>query len=124
VRDADTVTVTKAKLFSPPYLDKGLSQPLRVEGRSTEGEARHRLYFLRTKGHGNLVVSWSGRAKLPAKGERVKVHMGGVGWARVLHYFVQHGFLGCVVAADQLPEWMHESCPDGKVHIFGCDLDA
>jgi hypothetical protein len=53
------------------------------------------------------VVKWGyDFCPLPKIGQRVKIKMNGLGDGTVVAYFVEYGFIGVEVKADQLPEWM------------------
>ena len=57
---------------------------------------------------------WGGNDAPPAKGTRV--HVSGFGEGTVLDYFVQDGWLGIIVLADNPPEWSIKL--HGRLRVF------
>ncbi|QKG59170.1 hypothetical protein GKZ68_20410 (plasmid) [Hymenobacter sp. BRD128] len=56
-------------------------------------------------------LTWSGTQPIPAIGARVHAYMNGFGVGTVRHYFHAGGFLGVIVAVDELPEWFVKQNP-------------
>ena len=46
---------------------------------------------------------WSGTSNPPAMGARVKVHMNGLGYGKVVGYFAEYGWLGVLVRLSKPP---------------------
>jgi hypothetical protein len=59
----------------------------------------------------------------PAIGTKVKVTMNGLGTGTVTGYFVEHGWLGVHVKADNRPEWHKNAHPDVDEYlVFGVEI--
>jgi len=86
--------------------------------------------FVRYVASGNMKdkpvddVKWSGdSAAPPAIGSEVYVKMNAIGWARVVCYFVQDGWLGVKVQPHDPPEWyIKQNGGNCECHAFGAEL--
>lgn len=63
---------------------------------------------------------WSGCGEVPAVGQRVRIHLNNIGEAMVRAYFHYDGYLGVLVAPDQMPAHLSgvRTC-----HAYGVDLE-
>lgn len=67
-------------------------------------------------------VLWSSSQPVPAIGARVHVHTNGLGGAEVKAYFHFDGFLGVIVALDQVPAHLR-AAGTTLGHVYGRDLE-
>jgi hypothetical protein len=70
---------------------------------------------------------WSGTAEPPAIGASVTWHVnGGPCQGKVLRYFVEYGWMGCIVQLKTQPEWRKKqnNGTNPPAHLFGLDIEA
>jgi hypothetical protein len=65
---------------------------------------------------------WSGRGEVPAVGQRVRIYLNGIGEATVEVYFHYEGYLGVLVAPDELPAHL-TGTGVRMAHAYGIDLE-
>jgi hypothetical protein len=65
-------------------------------------------------------LQWSGSGEVPAVGQRVRLYVNSMGEATVKAYFHHEGFLGVLVAPDQMPAHLRgvSTC-----HAYGIELE-
>lgn len=77
---------------------------------------------------GQLCGLWSGANEKrflapPAIGERVQVTFNQLGTGTVTGYFVEAGFLGIILKADNRPDWHKKQNPNCDLyHVFGAEI--
>ncbi len=68
-------------------------------------------------------AKWSNQADPPPIGAMVEVKVNGIGPAKVLRYFTEHGYLGLWVDAVNIPEWMWKQNGNARCHVFGVEVE-
>ncbi len=70
-------------------------------------------------------AKWSNKQGEPAAiGSVIHVRINGIGRAKVLHYFIEYGWLGLYCEAEKPPAWMLKQNGNGRCHIYGAEYDA
>lgn len=75
-------------------------------------------------------LKWSGKIKLPLKGERIYMSINAIGYGEVTGYFESEGWLGLMVKPEDPPDWwkkQNAKVRDATVHhglccVFGLEI--
>lgn len=71
-------------------------------------------------------VKWSNSEPPPAIGATITIKLNGIGPARVLGYFQDANWLGCIVLPLSPPAWYVKQTkqPELGAHVFGAEIKA
>lgn len=68
-------------------------------------------------------LQWVSNKPIPAVGTEINVAINSIGKAKVLKYFVEHGFIGLLVQPLNPPEWYIRQNNEGEpCHVFPAEV--
>ena len=67
-------------------------------------------------------LQWVSTKPIPAVGTEINVAINSIGKAKVLKYFVEHGFIGLLVQPLNPPTWYAKQNGEDPCHVFPAEV--